>query len=97
MTVWKNSTMDTYYGSESAKFNQACEVKIDGKDISISYDIDGRTTLYSGMDHGNGHFELGSDAIKSKATLHRFNESMFLDGWWTEEGNVGMWRITLED
>lgn len=74
-----------------------CDVKIDGKNIVVSYIEEGRpiAVIYKGTEHEPGHYELSNKDVKGRATLHRFKGSKFLEGWWQENGTQGMWRITL--
>ena len=76
-----------------------CDVKIDGKSIVVSYIEEGRPTavIYKGTEHESGHYELFKEDGKGRATLHRFKDGGFLEGWWQENGMQGMWRITLTE
>ncbi len=76
-----------------------CDVRIDGKKIVVSYIEEGvpRAVIYEGTEHDPGHYELSNKDMKGRATLHRFKDGKFLEGWWQENGIQGMWRITLPE
>lgn len=98
MQIWNNCEMASLsYDASIEHFS--CEVRIDGKYIVVSYMEKGRATavIYKGTEHEPGHYELSNKDVKGRATLHRFNGSNFLEGWWQENGMQGMWRITLSE
>lgn len=94
MTVWQKSTMTLFYYSGDAE-NIPCSVKIDDKTILVEYENDG-TVQYKGRNDGSGHFELTSSEVHGRASLHRFPKGEVLEGFWSEDGYRGMWRISLE-
>jgi hypothetical protein len=97
MAVWNNSKMTSlYYDTTSADISD-CEVRIDGKDIIVSYreEDEQLSVIWQGTEHGSGHYELTLEAGQGRASLHRFEKSTFLEGWWKEQGEEGMWRIEL--
>lgn len=97
MTVWKNAKVDTvYYDETEADEGDDCEIRIDGDQIVVSYEDDEGVVLYKGKNHGNGHFQLSSPERNGKATLHMFEGSKILEGFWIQDGNKGFWRISLE-
>lgn len=99
MPIWKNSRFDTFYYDDEADCNEPCEVRIDGGRIVVSYESDGDQIVYSGNERGTGHYELTAPQANGRATLHMFEESRVLEGWWEEmwdETKVrGMWRIFI--
>lgn len=95
--IYKNSTMWTYYGSDEGATEIACEVRIDGDEISVSYLDDGGPVVYTGRAVGVGHFRLEcTNRVKGRATLHRFDDDDVLEGSWIEDGYEGMWRIQID-
>lgn len=96
MPVWKNARMDNaYYDQRTALEDDSCEVRIDGEQIVVSYEDDDGVVLYKGKEHGLGHFQLTAPERDGKATLHRFEGSKILEGFWIEGGEKGFWRVTL--
>jgi hypothetical protein len=61
----------------------------------VSYEDDRGVVNYKGEGKGPGHFALESLERNGKATLHMFEGSTILEGFWIEEGWKGFWRITL--
>lgn len=91
MTVWKNCEHEQVMDFE---LMPQCDVKIDGRDIVVSYRGDRGPIVYTGREIGDGHYDLQS-ASHGKATLHRFPNSYILEGFWRDGAERGMWRITL--
>jgi hypothetical protein len=88
--------MYTYYGDCETLETDPCEVTIGDGQISVKYEWEpGQLQTYQGPEVGDGHFNLTAMVDEGKASLHRFPNGRILDGWWTEEGNEGMWRIVL--
>jgi len=95
MSVWK-AKMETafFHGEES--YEQECTVRLERENIAVSYeDNENNLVVYTGTDHGGGHFVLGYPELKAKATLHQMEGSKCLEGYWVEEGVRGFWRIVL--
>ena len=93
--IWKNSKMSTvYYDADQADENVPCVVKFDDATILVEYEDDG-IVQYRGKERSPGHFELFSDAVNGKATLHMFPGSKLLEGSWIEDGARGMWWVEL--
>ena len=88
--------MEIAYYDDRADIKR-CEVKIEGDSIFVSYEGAEGYVTYSGQENEAGHYTLLCDAVKGKATLHRFKESYILEGHWIERGLKGFWRITLQN
>ena len=95
MTLYRKSSMEMF--STDGQWSHPCEVRIDGRHIAVSYKDNGIIILYEGPELEPGHFELRAKGVVGKATLHRFANDEMLDGWWLENGNEGMWRISLDE
>lgn len=94
MPVWSDSNMESFdhTGSET----EDCEVRIDGHEIVVTYRHAGLGYVtYRGSEVGPGHYKLECQALNGKATLHQLPGSEYLDGYWTEQGASGMWRVML--
>jgi hypothetical protein len=88
--------METYYADGNAMATYPCEVRLDEGSVAVTYASDGGPVTYEGTELGVGHFKLTSPSPKGNATLHMFAGAGVLEGWWSEDGAVGMWRIHLE-
>lgn len=86
-----------YFDETPADEHILCKVTIDAQNISIDYSDEGESYRYAGQEHGHGHYILYCHSIKGEATLHRLPGSKFLEGYWIEDGERGMWRITLKN
>ena len=97
MTIWKNSKMTILYFDERPSTDLHCIVSLDEREIIVKCD-DGEPERYSGKNDGSGHFQLTRDGDnKDKSSLHRFPDSLIMEGYWTEDGGRGMWRIELKE
>jgi len=103
MAIWKKSKMITLYYNEKSADDDKCTVRINDKNIVVSYNEEGEplAVVYKGTEHGQGHYKLSREDGRGQASLHQFKNSLFLDGWWEEEGEEGiekgMWRIELKE
>jgi hypothetical protein len=69
---------------------------IRGGSLKISYQEDNEEQLWSGLETNTGHWALSASLGNGKATLHQMSpDSCFLEGTWSEDNEIGMWRITL--
>ncbi|MBW2622955.1 MAG: hypothetical protein JRD68_08615 [Deltaproteobacteria bacterium] len=92
----QNAKMDTvYYDKTGADLNEECEIRIDNQKIVVSYKDEEGMVVYKGNDTGCGHFELKCPERNGRATLHQTPQSKILEGFWTEGGEEGFWKITL--
>jgi hypothetical protein len=102
MSIWANSRMETFYGSEDTLETDRCAVTIEDGRIKVTYDYDGGQSnpdveVYNGIEMAPGHFNLASEDGLGKASLHRFPDGLILEGWWHETEDEGMWRIFLHE
>ncbi|MHB1643403.1 MAG: hypothetical protein ACYCS8_12220 [Acidithiobacillus sp.] len=99
MPIWRNVIVDTYYADGSAPElgeRDTVEVRIDEREIVVSYEDDDGVVIYRGNNDGSGHFSLEAPERNGRASLHRFiPNGNFLEGYWIEGGSTGMWRIEL--
>lgn len=94
----KECTIEFFYYDQGAEMDIEGEVKFDDSRIVVSYPLeDGGYVVYHGTERGKGHYELRAPAINGKASLHMFEKSKILEGYWFEadEDWGGMWRIRL--
>lgn len=97
MSIWRHSAMFVY--EKERYYEVPCEVTIHGDRITVSsYDVtEQRPSVYTGIENSPGHFQLEDPEVRGTASLHRFEGSDLLDGFWAEAPAVGMWRIQLID
>lgn len=96
MALWEDARLETiYYDEEEAVLNDVCDVRMDGNVIVVSYEGDEGPVVWRGQMNGQGHFELRSPEVNGRATLHMFEGSDILEGYWNEDGYKGFWRIYL--
>ncbi|MCQ4327153.1 hypothetical protein CXK94_02580 [Stutzerimonas stutzeri] len=93
--LYPNSRMETYSASR-VSLDEPCSVRLEADRVRVEYAQDGETYAYSGTAQGEGHYQLRCEGYpECRATLHRFEGSVFLEGFWVEESGQGMWRIRL--
>ena len=73
----------------------SCEVRISKDEIVVSYDDEDGPVVYKGKNKGDGHFDLRARKVEGQASLHMFEGSHILEGFWKEGIKKGMWRIML--
>jgi hypothetical protein len=82
--------------TEDGYYEALYEVRLGEGTIVVSYfDVEG-AVVYRGTEVEPGHFKLEAPERNGRGTLHRFKDSIFLEGFWHEGGSLGMWRIQLE-
>ncbi len=112
ISIYKNVTINILsFGQDAAK-SLKCEVRLlEGGGIEVSYWHNagsGGHPVYKGQEQGAGHYLLESKHPAGRASLHRFKDSMILEGFWEENTGEedafddpvvakGMWRIELDD
>jgi hypothetical protein len=97
MQVWSKCTAEVlYYEAEPADtYEEKYIVRLSDDAIEVAYDDDDGPVCYRGKNNGDGHFSLSAPERQGKASLHRFPDSEYLEGYWEEGGATGMWRLQL--
>lgn len=101
MSIWRNCKASIFYSDGTAtEHNRNYQVRIEGDFIVVSYESNGNHTntwvSYEGNDVGHGHYKLiAKHKNDGFATLHIMPDDDFLEGYWTQENQTGMWRIEL--
>lgn len=96
MPVWKDSLLEHIYYDGRGAVDDRCEVRIDGDRIFVSYEESDAVVMYEGKSLGAGHYILDAADGDGRATLHMFEGSRILEGFWLEDDYRGFWRITLD-
>lgn len=101
MQTFNHSLLDTlYYDDTEAEVDDPCKVTLDDDRIEVRYDDEDDEggeihVVWIGVELAPGHYSLERAEAGGKATLHRFPTSMRLEGFWTMDGERGMWLIKL--
>ena len=81
MPTWKNCTCDIYYRDEGSELNApGYEICINGDQLTISFQGTQGRIAYRGSDLGGGHYELTTDLIEGRASVHRAPNSEVIEG-----------------
>ena len=99
---YRFSIATIYHLDKEADTDIRCRVEIDADLCVVVYDqdIDDRKQVvvrWEGASRGNGHYDLTAKPLAGHATLHRIEDSRYLEGFWKEKGFTGMWRIELKN
>lgn len=95
MPIYKKCPITYFYYSDDAGDDTECDVRIEGKRIVL--DLPGDRLVYSGTEIGSGHYKLECKTNGGRGTLHRIPDDDILEGYWYEDGTLGMWRLQLID
>jgi hypothetical protein len=98
MPNWINCTVDIYYsdGRPAIINDTGYIVRLSDEILEVAYDDDEGPVCYTGKNTGDGHFKLTANERNGRASLHRFTDSQYLEGYWHEGDSRGMWRINLK-
>lgn len=72
-------------------------VDIGVRSIVVEWQEGTRKYRNEGVRTGQGHFILEAGDGAGKATLHRFQNSSILEGFWTTSSRSGFWRLHLPE
>ena len=70
-------------------------LNLSARTIRVEWREGSRAFRYEGVRTGQGHFMLRGDGHAGSATLHRFQYSNILEGFWQRKGKSGFWRVHL--
>lgn len=86
-----------YFDERPVQRVQNTAVEIGVRTILVEWREGSRAYRYEGVRTGQGHFLLNSDDGAGSATLHRFQNSTILEGFWKQNGKSGFWRVHLPE
>lgn len=86
-----------YYDERPALKVRTAIVEITARSIHVEWQEGSRKFRYEGVRTGQGHFILRDDGGVGEATLHRFQYSTILEGFWKRNSRSGFWRIHLPE
>ncbi len=99
MRKFKDATMKVWTVGVDAMTTRQCEVRLTDRGyIEVNYEDEARddsSVSYEGKEQGEGHYLLECEALDGRASLHRFSDSLILEGYWETTEASGMWRVEL--
>ena len=85
-----------FFDARDARRNVPAQVSFEGRGITlITTDNMGEPVLWHGERRGQGHYVLSAPAADMDASMHRFADSMILEGFWRHGMERGFWRLHL--
>ncbi|WP_194724047.1 hypothetical protein [Noviherbaspirillum malthae] len=98
MKHWVGCTSTVYNGDGVWEDTEPYDVRISSKEVVVSYPGDkGRAVIWRGDNDGSGRFELRAEGMDGFARLYLSRDGDVLEGYYREEGQVGMWQIALDE
>ena len=86
-----------YFDDRPARRFDDARVEIEARTIVVEWRDGDQTVRYQGARNGQGHFLLHGEDHQDNATLHRFEHSVILEGFWKHHGDSGFWRVHLPE
>lgn len=86
-----------FYFDEYQALTLDCIIVIGSGEVELKYDdLDGFVS-WKGREVSPGHYIVHANRKGARGTLHRTDvNSIYLEGYWVEGGEKGMWRINLK-
>ncbi len=85
-----------YFDARDARSDIPAQVTMDSRGMTlVAADENGEQILWHGERRGQGHYVLGTQQAGMDASLHRFADSMILEGFWRNGRERGFWRLHL--
>jgi hypothetical protein len=100
MRNFKDATMKVWTVGVDAMTARQCEVRLGDHNgqVEVIYEdeaMDDSSVSYEGHEQGEGHDLLECESLDGRASLHRFSDSLILEGFWETAEASGMWRVEL--
>jgi hypothetical protein len=100
MRNFKDATMKVWTVGADAMTTRQCEVRLGDHNgqVEVTYEdeaMDDSSVSYEGQEQGEGHYLLECESLDGRASLHRFSDSLILEGFWKTTEASGMWRVEL--
>ena len=100
MRKFKDATMKMWTVGSDAMTTRQCVVQLGDHNgqVEVIYEDeanDDSFVTYEGMEQGEGHYLLERESLDGRASLHRFSDSLILEGYWETGETSGMWRVEL--
>jgi len=92
-----DATLDiAYFDARDARSDVPAQVTLDARGMTlVAPDAKGDKVLWHGERRGQGHYVLSAPDARMQGSLHRFADSVVLEGFWRNERERGFWRLHL--
>ena len=100
MRKFNDAMMKVWTVGVDAIATRQCEVRLGDHNgqFEVTYEdeaMDDSSVSYEGQEQGEGHYLLECESLDGRASLHRFSDSLILEGFWETAEASGMWRVEL--
>ena len=100
MRKFNDAMMKVWTVGVDAMATRQCEVRLGDHNgqVEVIYEDEARddsSVSYEGQEQGEGHYLLECESLDGRASLHRFSDSLILEGFWETAEASGMWRVEL--
>lgn len=94
-----NATIEiAYFDARNTRGDVPAQVMLDGRGLTlVMADTAGEAVLWHGERRGQGHYALSAPIAGMEGSLHRFADSLILEGFWRKDQERGFWRLKLPD
>ncbi len=87
-----------YFDARPARAEVPAQVSLDAHGMTlVAPDAKGDSVLWHGERRGQGHYVLRSPDAGVDGSLHRFADSVVLEGFWRNGLERGFWRLRLPE
>jgi len=92
-----NATLEiAYFDARDARSDVPAQVMLDARGMTlVAPDAQGGSVLWHGERRGQGHYVLSAPDAGMEGSLHRFADSVVLEGFWRNGRERGFWRLHL--
>ena len=85
-----------YYDTRAARADLPVQVTLDAHGLTLVMANDkGEHVLWHGERRGQGHYAMRTAKAGMEGSLHRFADSLILEGFWLDGRERGFWRLRL--
>jgi hypothetical protein len=92
-----NATLEIgYFDARDARSDVPAQVTLDAHGMTlVAPDAKGESILWHGERRGQGHYILHGADARMDGSLHRFADSVVMEGFWRAGLERGFWRLHL--
>ena len=85
-----------FFEARDARRDISAQIKFEGRGLTLLMaDESGHPVMWHGERRGQGHFVLSAPEADMEASLHRFADSLIMEGFWRHGRERGFWRLHL--
>ena len=97
MGTMMDATLDiAFFDERRVRSDVPAQVMLDGRGLTlVTANEKGENILWHGERRGQGHYVLNAQYPGMEASLHRFADSVILEGFWRNGKERGFWRLHL--